>query len=68
MALARSGVRLSASMAQARISRTARNSTAKLQASKASILADRMRRLLAEGLVKREPYWDRPLRHAYQLT
>jgi DNA-binding HxlR family transcriptional regulator len=34
----------------------------------ASILADRMRRLLAEGLVTREAYQDRPTRHAYRLT
>jgi DNA-binding HxlR family transcriptional regulator len=33
-----------------------------------SLLADRMRRLEALGLVTREAYSQRPLRHAYRLT
>ena len=33
-----------------------------------NILADRLKRLQAEGIVTREPYQERPLRYAYQLT
>jgi DNA-binding HxlR family transcriptional regulator len=33
-----------------------------------NILADRLKRLEAEGVVTREPYQQRPLRYAYQLT
>lgn len=33
-----------------------------------NILADRLRRLVAWGLVRKEAYQDRPLRHAYHLT
>lgn len=33
-----------------------------------NILADRLRRLTAWRLVRREPYQDRPVRHAYHLT
>lgn len=33
-----------------------------------NILADRLKRLEAEGIVTREPYQERPLRYAYQLT
>ena len=33
-----------------------------------NILADRLKRLEAAGIVTREPYQERPLRHAYQLT
>ncbi len=33
-----------------------------------NILAERLRRLIRWGLVRREPYQDRPLRHAYHLT
>jgi len=34
----------------------------------ASILADRLRRLMAWGLVRRQPYQTNPVRHAYHLT
>ncbi|MEQ9813888.1 MAG: helix-turn-helix domain-containing protein [Azospirillaceae bacterium] len=34
----------------------------------ASILADRLRRLRAWDLVRREPYQTNPVRHAYHLT
>jgi len=33
-----------------------------------NILADRLRRLMAWRLVRREAYQDRPLRHTYHLT
>lgn len=33
-----------------------------------NMLADRLKRLEAEGIVTREPYQERPLRYAYQLT
>jgi len=33
-----------------------------------NILADRLSRLVAEGLVKKTPYQDRPVRYAYKLT
>jgi DNA-binding HxlR family transcriptional regulator len=33
-----------------------------------NILADRLRRLEAEGIVTRAPYQERPCRYAYQLT
>ena len=33
-----------------------------------NILADRLKRLEAEGILSREPYQERPLRFAYQLT
>jgi DNA-binding HxlR family transcriptional regulator len=33
-----------------------------------NILADRLRRLMDWGLVRREPYQDRPVRYAYHLT
>lgn len=33
-----------------------------------NILADRLKRLEAHGLVRREPYQERPVRHAYYLT
>ena len=43
-----------------------------LQASEeripANILAERLRRLMRWGLVYREPYQTRPVRHAYHLT
>lgn len=31
-------------------------------------LADRLRRLEQDGIVAREPYQDRPVRHRYRLT
>jgi DNA-binding HxlR family transcriptional regulator len=33
-----------------------------------NILADRLRRLEHAGIVSREPYQERPVRHAYALT
>lgn len=33
-----------------------------------NILADRLKRLEAEGIVTREPYQERPVRYAYTLT
>ena len=33
-----------------------------------NILADRLRRLMRWGLVRREPYQSRPVRYAYHLT
>ena len=33
-----------------------------------NILADRLKRLEAEGLVTKEAYQNRPVRHAYRLT
>jgi DNA-binding HxlR family transcriptional regulator len=33
-----------------------------------SLIADRLKRLVEEGVVRREPYQDRPLRHEYRLT
>jgi DNA-binding HxlR family transcriptional regulator len=33
-----------------------------------NLLADRLRRLEAEGIVERSVYQERPLRHAYALT
>ena len=33
-----------------------------------NILADRLRRLMAWGLVTRAPYQQRPVRHAYDLS
>lgn len=33
-----------------------------------SILADRLERMETAGLVTREPYQQRPVRHAYRLT
>jgi DNA-binding HxlR family transcriptional regulator len=33
-----------------------------------NILADRLKRMEAEGLIRRELYQERPARHAYQLT
>jgi DNA-binding HxlR family transcriptional regulator len=33
-----------------------------------NILSERLRRLMAWGLVRREPYQERPVRHAYHLT
>ena len=33
-----------------------------------NILADRIRRLMAYGLVRQEPYQERPVRYAYHLT
>lgn len=33
-----------------------------------NILSERLRRLVNWNLVKREPYQDRPVRHAYSLT
>ncbi|HEX4927910.1 MAG TPA: helix-turn-helix domain-containing protein [Burkholderiales bacterium] len=33
-----------------------------------NILADRLRRMQAEGLIVAKPYQERPRRHAYQLT
>lgn len=33
-----------------------------------NILAERLRRLMALGLVRREPYQDRPVRYTYHLT
>jgi DNA-binding HxlR family transcriptional regulator len=33
-----------------------------------NILADRLKRLEGAGLVRREPYQDRPVRYAYALT
>jgi len=33
-----------------------------------NILSDRLRRLMRWGLVRREPYQDRPVRYAYHLT
>lgn len=33
-----------------------------------SILADRLEKMEAAGLVERSPYQQRPLRHAYHLT
>lgn len=33
-----------------------------------NILADRLNRLIVEGLVEKTPYQDRPVRHEYKLT
>ncbi len=33
-----------------------------------NILSDRLRRLMGWGLVRREPYQERPVRYAYHLT
>ena len=33
-----------------------------------NILSERLQRLMKWGLVEREPYQDRPVRYAYQLT
>lgn len=33
-----------------------------------NMLADRLKRLMAWGLVRREPYQERPVRYAYHLT
>ncbi|MFZ5720034.1 MAG: winged helix-turn-helix transcriptional regulator [Pseudomonadota bacterium] len=33
-----------------------------------SIVADRLKRLVDEGVLRREAYQDRPLRHEYRLT
>ncbi len=33
-----------------------------------SLIADRLKRLVEEGVVRREPYQDRPPRHEYRLT
>jgi DNA-binding HxlR family transcriptional regulator len=33
-----------------------------------NILSDRLRRLMEQGLVRREPYQDHPVRYAYHLT
>lgn len=33
-----------------------------------NILSERLRRLMAWGLVTREPYQDKPVRYAYALT
>ncbi len=33
-----------------------------------NILAERLKRLMRWGLVRREPYQDRPVRYAYHLT
>ena len=33
-----------------------------------NILADRLKRLELEGLLRREPYQERPIRYAYSLT
>jgi DNA-binding HxlR family transcriptional regulator len=33
-----------------------------------NILADRLKRLEAEGIVQSKPYQERPVRHAYSLT
>ena len=33
-----------------------------------NILADRLKRLQAAGLVEKKPYQDKPVRYAYQLT
>lgn len=33
-----------------------------------NILAERLHRLVAEGMLTREPYQDRPVRHEYLLT
>jgi len=33
-----------------------------------NLLAERLRRLMHWGLVSREPYQDRPVRYAYELT
>lgn len=32
------------------------------------IIAERLRTLVEEGVLRREPYQDRPLRHEYRLT
>ena len=32
------------------------------------VLSDRLRRLVDQGILSREPYQDRPLRHEYRLT
>src|SRR5438128_11221471 len=32
------------------------------------VLADRMRTLLAEGILERRPYQEHPVRHKYRLT
>jgi DNA-binding HxlR family transcriptional regulator len=32
------------------------------------ILADRLKKLVAEGVLKKVPYGDRPVRHEYRLT
>jgi len=34
----------------------------------ANLLSNRLRRLMAWGLVTRQPYQDRPVRYRYQLT
>jgi DNA-binding HxlR family transcriptional regulator len=33
-----------------------------------SLVAERLKRLVDEGVLRREPYQDRPLRHEYRLT
>jgi DNA-binding HxlR family transcriptional regulator len=33
-----------------------------------SIVADRLKHLVDEGVLRREPYQDRPVRHEYRLT
>ena len=33
-----------------------------------NILADRLKRLLAHGLIEKSPYQNNPVRYAYQLT
>lgn len=33
-----------------------------------SVIAERLRRLVDEGVLRREPYQTRPLRHEYRLT
>jgi DNA-binding HxlR family transcriptional regulator len=33
-----------------------------------SIIAERLKRLVDEGVLRREPYQDQPLRHEYRLT
>ncbi len=38
------------------------------EAIPSNILADRLRRLVADGLVSRRPYQDRPQRFEYHLT
>lgn len=33
-----------------------------------NILADRLKRLMASGIINKTPYQQRPIRYAYQLT
>ena len=33
-----------------------------------SLVADRLKRLVGAGVLRREPYQDRPVRHEYRLT